>query len=315
MTIPASAVVLGLAWFAGVNLIASVFALAAATWLPDAIAVDVRRARQLLALRFFPAAIAATVAVALFAPAHVLLEPADVEERYGVLPLGLAVIGLVLIARSVWRTARIAAASIRLAIYARRHAADRRTATLELPLLPAIALAGVFRPRVIIGSPARQALTMEELDVAVAHELAHRHAHDNLTRVLMACVPDLFSLTPAARRIERLWEAEAECLADARAAAGSAVRASRLASALVKVARLRSSDAAWSPGWSSFHHAALLETRVLLLVQRPRQQPSRADRSSAPAGTVVVALVVAAWTAGVPRALHAITERLLAVLP
>jgi beta-lactamase regulating signal transducer with metallopeptidase domain len=188
--------------------------------------------------------------------------------------------------------------------------------TLEIPLLPGIALAGVIRPRVLIGSSARDVLTAPELDVAVAHEIAHWHAGDNVARVLMACIPDVFSLTSSARRVERLWEGEAECLADARAVAGSPERATRLASALVKVARLvaRPGDVAWSPGWSSFHHAALLETRVRLLIRRP-PVPERVGGVALKAAAALAALVAAAWLGGVPYALHTVTEALLMVLP
>lgn len=184
----------------------------------------------------------------------------------------------------------------------------------EVPGLQGVALAGIFRPRILIGSAARRVLTRDELRLAVAHERAHQRAWDNLSRALIRCAPDVFRWSPQARRVERLWEAEAECLADAAAVAGSPVRATRLASALIKVARLASGERAWVPGWSTFHHPALLETRVRLLVSTTTvARPSaNAVRAAAAGGMAVVAT---AWLAGLPQGLHRITEAILVLLP
>ena len=157
-------------------------------------------------------------------------------------------------------------------------------------------------------------LTPAELDLAVAHERAHQRAGDNLSRALIHCAPDFLGLIPRASRLERLWEAEAECLADAAAVNGNPVRATRLASALVKVARLASTDRTWTPGWSTFHHPALLETRVRLLVSTPRV-PSATPRFMPTAATCGLAAVAAAWMFGVPQQLHWLTEALIAMLP
>ncbi|MGH8638741.1 MAG: hypothetical protein ACREUZ_16510, partial [Burkholderiales bacterium] len=135
---------------------------------------------------------------------------------------------------------------------------------------------------------------------------------------LMLCAPDFFGFTASARRIERLWEGEAECLADARAVGGNPARATRLASAMIKVARLASGHShACAPGWSPFHHAALLETRVRLLIGRddridPRHTSERGLRYLA---LTIAAVLLAAWLAGVPHDLHRVTERLISLLP
>jgi beta-lactamase regulating signal transducer with metallopeptidase domain len=278
---------------------------------------DVGRARRLLIIRLLPFLGSAAVSLALFVPAHFALEPPNPDEQYGVLLPMLAAAGLLLLIKAAWALGRVVRASARLDLCARRHAAPTGEGRIvELPFLRGIALAGMVRPRVLIGTRARQALTPGELDVAVAHELAHQDAWDNLTRLMMIAAPCIFGFSRAARRIEQLWEAEAECLADARAVAGNPERATRLASALVKVARLASSGEPprYSPGWSTFHHAALLETRIRLLVQRP-PAAARAGRFLVAAAAVLGIGIVAAWLTEVPLALHRVTELLIARLP
>ena len=317
MSVLMSTVILGMAWFAALNAAASLIAVIVSGRISGRIEARAGRARRLLALRCLPFAFATTVTLGLFVPAHLRLEPPNPDERFGFLPLGLAVAGVVLLATAAWKSARLAIAAARLGIYATQPIAKRGVAPLvEIPLFHGIALAGVLRPRVLIGFPARQALTAAELEVAVAHELAHQEARDNLTRVLMLCLPDFFGFTPAARRIEQLWGGEAECLADARAVAGNPERATRLASALVKVARLATVEdrALASPGWSTFHHSELLETRVRLLVEgAPAHGP--VGRSMPIVVLCLLVVVAAAWLAGLPQELHWFTEEALAFLP
>ena len=180
----------------------------------------------------------------------------------------------------------------------------------EVPLLPGIALAGIMRPRILVGAPARRLLSEDELDVALAHELAHQQNGDNLTRVLMRCTPDFLGGTRTARRLEALWAGEAECLADAAAVGASPARATHLASALVKIGRLAAGGPQWSPEWSALHHPALLELRVRRLVSGTTVEPgsSRWFRVAAALSAVAVA---AAWSLGLPTELHWLTERLL----
>lgn len=320
-----STALLGLAWFVIVNATAALAALALARAVADCPAVDTGRARRLLMLRFLPFGAAAVVTLAMFAPAHLWWEPAVADERFGVTLTALAAIGVLLAARSVWRMGVLAVAAARLAALTRTPTGDAASPQIvEVPLLGGIALVGVLRPRVLVGSSARAALTPAELAVAIAHERAHQQSRDNLTRVLMRITPDLFALTPTARRIERLWEAEAECLADARAVGGDPARARRLASALVKVARLRGHGAADAQlGWSMFHQPALLAARVRLLVECADCEAGDSDRQHraavpgrlAPFVAVPLAAVAVAWFAGVPRALHQLTEALIARLP
>jgi len=306
---------LGLAWFAAINLVVSVVVWFVSRRCHDSLTADPWRARRLLALRLAPAFVSLAVVAVLFMPAHLWLEPAKADERIGFVPMILAVSGLALLLRAACRSAQAICRTVRLAAV-RPHRELRRGGLrlLEVPGLRGVALAGIFRPRILIGTRARRVLTSAELDLAVAHEQAHRQAGDNLSRALMLCAPDFLGFFTEARRLERMWEAEAECVADAAAVNGNPVRATRLASALVKVARLASGERTWSPGWSTFHQGALLEVRVRLLVSSPRVPSASAGYVRA-AATCGLAAVAAAWVAGVPQQMHWLTEAFIAILP
>ena len=217
-------------------------------WLLDARAVREcsRRAAparaMLLTTRLLPAVASSVFVLAVFLPAHWRFEPAETDESFGLVLGGLAAIGLSLAlaqcvacrsgaclpatASPLWRGVR--------GLWSRA----MRDGAFELGGLPGVSLAGIWRPRILIGSEALSALTPAELDVAISHEVAHRRSQDNLKRFLMFCAPDLFGWTRVARQLEERWQAEAECEADARAVRGDGQRAVVLASALVKVARL-----------------------------------------------------------------------------
>jgi len=306
---------LGLAWFAAINLVVSVVVWFVSRRCHDRLTADPWRARRLLALRLAPAFVSLAVVAVLFMPAHLWLEPAKADERIGFVPMILAVSGLALLLRAACRSAQAIRRTVRLAAV-RPHRELRRGGLrlLEVPGLCGVALAGIFRPRILIGTRARRVLTSAELDLAVAHEQAHRQAGDNLSRALMLCAPDFLGFFTEARRLERMWEAEAECVADAAAVNGNPLRATRLASALVKVARLASGERTWSPGWSTFHQGALLEVRVRLLVSSPRVPSASAGYVRA-AATCGLAAVAAAWAAGVPQQMHWLTEAFIAILP
>lgn len=316
MTVLASTTLLALGWFAAVNAALSLAAWAASLMIRDRVAGSVRRAQVLLAIRLLPTVAAAIVTLVLFAPSHARLEPVHAEERYGVVFFMLAALAVMLAGRSAWRIGSLLSASRRLraSIDVQRRHSHPASEWVELPFAKGIALTGLFRPRLLIGAEARAVLTGPELDVVIAHEVAHRRARDNATRVVMWCLPDFLGLVAAGRRVERLWDAEAECLADARAVQGSAERALRLASALVKIARLGALDGDRSLAWSRFHQPALLETRVRRLVGGTPDAHPR-SRWGAAMVTAVVTATALAWITGVPAALHGVTELLVARLP
>jgi hypothetical protein len=167
-----------------------------------------------------------------------------------------------------------------------------------------------------MGGQVAASLTRAELDVAIAHEIAHRSAVDNLKRWAIYCAPDFFGVSGVARKTERAWHAAAESLADARAVRGDAQRGLDLASALVKVARLTTGkpSSALTPVWSPFNDPSLLERRVHQLTSNvPGAAPAKpAYAAGAALGLMALVVALVPVLAG---AIHAITEAAVAFLP
>ena len=303
-------IILTFAWFAAVNAVISIATVIAARFFADDVGADPRRARRLALARLAPAAIATMAAVGIFLPAHLKLEPPRADEWLGPWTLTVGMCGIALVLRSAFRLAATSYRSSRLVRDTGRKIRKGRFCMTDVPLLPGIALAGILRPRILIGSPARRLLSGEELEVALAHEVEHQRTGDNFTRVLMRCAPDFLGGTGTARRLETLWAGEAECLADAAAVGDSPKRAAQLASALVKIGRLAAGGPQWSPEWSALHHPALLELRVRRLVSGTPSGPG-SSRWFRLAAAIAAGAVAAAWSLGLPAELHFLTERLL----
>ena len=318
MRLVLSSVLLGLVWFVAVNAVTTTVA-----WTLGRVLT--RRpapvgASRLLMARLLPAAISSFFVLAVFLPAHWRFEPADSDESFGVVIGTTAALGLWLVLGAVARALRASLAGHRFAGVVRRAArreAGDRVESFVLNGVPGVSLAGIWRPRILIGSEARDALTPSELDLAISHEIAHRRSKDNLKRFLMFCSPDFFRWTRVARQLEERWQAEAECEADANAVRGDGERAVVLAAALVKVARLGSVCAvpAIAPAWTSsaFHVPTVLEMRVRRLVSGCTPPPAAAGRWS---GTAISACVAAGlWLVGFSDTLHLITETMVTRLP
>jgi hypothetical protein len=299
-------VLLTFAWFAAVNAAVSIAVAIAGRCFAAETGADPGRARRLVLTRLAPAAVALIAAMGVFLPAHLMLEPLRSDEWLGPITVSIGILGIALVLRSASRLAWTCYRTARLMRYVR----TGRVTAKEVPLLPGIALAGIVSPRILIGSPARRLLSGRELEVALAHELAHRQTGDNLTRLLMYCAPDFLVGTKAAGRLETLWAAEAECLADAAAVGDSPTRAARLASALLKIGRLASTGHDRSPELSAFHHPALLELRVRRLVSGTPVLPG-SSRWARVAIAIAAGAVAAAWSFGLPEDLHWLTERVL----
>jgi hypothetical protein len=305
-------VVLALAWFVAVNATASLASWSIGLSLP---ALERREQPQLLLLlRLFPAVASLLFVAAMFLPSHWALEPRDANETLGLAWYGLAVAGALLLARSAACAASVATTGRRLRAGERR--ADVAIADVhEVDGVSGVSLAGVFRTRVLIGPTVARHLSAAELDVAIAHELAHRAAFDNLARWGMRCAPDFLGKTRVARRVEEAWHAASEARADARAIDGDNLRAVHLASALVKVARLGAEADAAPPVtvWSTLHDRALLEWRVRRLVcgAVPEAGPrhSRMFVSATLFATLLVAVPTFSGT------VHRLTETLVSLLP
>ncbi len=256
-------------------------------------------ARLLLALRLAPASIAGAIAAGLCAPSYLWFEPEPELERIGLFCIASALTGAWVcaagLARGLWAATRSA----------RRRGIYEAAAESEAPVL---LLAGVFRPRLVVSRGIREALTAQQLAVALRHERAHLESHDNLKRLLMLLVPDALPFVRGLGAIEHGWARLTEWAADDCAVRGSRKRSLALASALVRVARIAPATRTLALATSLLGDPADLTARVERLLEgrrapaiRPRVWP-----------TVAVAVCVAA-AALQPPALALVHEALEAL--
>jgi beta-lactamase regulating signal transducer with metallopeptidase domain len=96
----------------------------------------------------------------------------------------------------------------------------------------------MIRQRVVISREVLQALSPEQLDVALAHERSHRRWHDNLKRLLLLLAPDVLPCFRGFAALERGWGRFSEWAADDGAIGQDRRRSLSLATALVRVARM-----------------------------------------------------------------------------
>jgi Peptidase family M48 len=311
---------LALAWFCLLNVAAGLIV----TLLAGPLAANASRRTAALwfGLRVFASMAALTFVAGIFLPSYWLYEPRDVTEGFdllltaGAIVSGLAIAAGLVRGVTAWRSA------------ARRTRAWMRSARpLSLPgtnipafeieaEAPVLALVGVLRPRMLVTRGLMTALTAEELAVAVAHEIGHSHALDNLKRLVMRSAPDVLPANPSMRALERRWAASSEDGADRAAGEHDARARCALASALLKVARLTPPVTPISEPICTLMGGGDIASRVRRLLD---------DRSAVSAGTVrrtagwtaVLAVVAASVIAYAPllRAVHEATELLVRSLP
>jgi Zn-dependent protease with chaperone function len=201
-------------------------------------------ARFLFALRVFPFALGISTVLALCVPSYLWLEPQATFERVGWACLTLGFLGALGWSLSLVRTARAIAASTccNRAWQQAGREAQLPGATSEALVVgeeaPLMALAGVFRPKLIVSNSVLRALSADELEVALQHENAHRASRDNMKRLLLLMA---FAPLPAVIKyssLDRAWAKYSEWAADDEAAGGDPIRALSLAAALLRVARI-----------------------------------------------------------------------------
>jgi Zn-dependent protease with chaperone function len=221
-------------------------------------------ARFLFFVRLLPFVLGAGAVLGLCIPSYLWLEPHGTPERVGLICLTLAILAVASCRLSLIRTARAIASSLRCK--RRWQLAGRETLLTggESPALvvekeaPLLALAGVFRPRLVISDAVLQSLSSEELDVALHHENAHRVSRDNLKRLLLVLAPGPLPFVRGFSFLEQAWARFSEWAADDEATGGDSLRALSLAAALLRVARMGA-----SPGLSFLHTSLVAGDRDL----------------------------------------------------
>jgi beta-lactamase regulating signal transducer with metallopeptidase domain len=201
------------------------------------------RGRLALALRFLPTA-SAVFSALLVGVTFARHEPPNTGERAGPVLLIAGALGAWLVLALAWRTVGSLVLTSRLF-----REWERRARPIALPRAPApahrlehdfpvVAVVGILRPRLFLAGSVLDRLSASELRAVLEHEKAHIDHRDNLKRWLARSCPDLPWLGGAGARLCREWEDASEVVADDRAARRGRRAASRLASALVKVATL-----------------------------------------------------------------------------
>lgn len=194
------------------------------------------QANLLFGLRIFPLVASACLTLVFVVPAYVRLEPRSIEEDMG-LPLALGLGCLLLFAIGSFRVIAALAKSSRVVASWMDGARALDTGVI-VPTFqanhdaPPLTLAGVCSPTVLISEATVTLLSIDELRVAVRHEVAHMTSRDNLKKLAFHCSP-----FPGMTGLESTWQETAEIAADDGAVA-SLCDALDLAAALIKLSRL-----------------------------------------------------------------------------
>src|SRR5580698_6741589 len=279
----------------------------------------VRRGADLLfGLRVFPLMAAVAVTLVFTVPSFVLLEPRSIDEPIGVAPLLLGFCGLLLAAFGAWKAVRAAKRASR-AITAWTNESKLVESRGKIPVVriaravPALAAAGILKPRILMSGAAEFLLTEKELQTAVRHELAHVRRRDNLKKLLLRLVQ-----LPGMAGLEAAWLEATEFAADD-AAVFNTREALDLAAALIKLSRLAPAEAQVDLTAALVHSpAAVMNVRVERLIawNEARRIPTRRGYRgyslwcSAGAALALVAAFAVTYSALLVR-VHTATEWLV----
>jgi len=246
------------------------------------------RAHLLFVLRLLPAAAGLIFTVAVALPSFLLLEPVHTKERVGLRLLALAGLGLGVVLSGAYRAVLAWTRLARLRRHWMRSATRLTTAMTGVAVFEVtdpgaqIVVTGICKPTVFFSRQVLSSLTASESAAAVAHEMAHVSARDNLKQLLLQATGLAFF--DRLSGLDREWRLAAEMAAD-EAALRAGTPVLELASALVKVARMRfvpdlAPGIAVSyflpPGKDSMLAARVEHLKDLLERGEPIQAPSKA---------------------------------------
>jgi Zn-dependent protease with chaperone function len=268
-----------LATFAAVSTAAAMGLALSWRWLeaPRTHGPAVARARLLLLLRLAPVVLG-VLACGMTMLAFARHEPRTTVETPGWILLTGASIGVGLAVVGLWRimvhwrtTSRFLQTVERTATRITLPGVSLPTWQLETAF-PLVALAGIWRPSLLVARGILEQVPGDELQVIVKHELAHARQRDNVARLLLTGLPDVLSLGQKWLGVERAWQEASEDAADELATGDDAQARVCLASALVRVARMVGSRAMPAVPLLAFHRGGSVERRVrrLLVSVEPR---------------------------------------------
>ena len=243
-------------------------------------------------------------------PRHTTEEPGIVLCVAAVLAAGLVGVIAVRGARDAVRAVCFARLAGRCRQWTHRHGASISVVETGYPVA---AVAGMFRPRLLMSSRILSACTPEELDAIVAHEQAHIRAHHNVVRAVMLGLPDPLAVLPTGREIEAAWALAAEETADDEATGLSEEKRAALAATLLHVARMADDGPpSWMPALA-FYQGHDLQHRVRALLDAPVR--GGAPVRALPPTVLALALAVLAWSDDSSGILHRAVEWMVRSLP
>jgi hypothetical protein len=273
------------------------------------------RARVIFACRVAPVVLSLGATLLVVLPSFLQWEPLLTTETVGLRLAWLSAMTLGLAGVFCARALRVAISGRHLA------SAWMERATLlndfadvyELPDAGAlVATVGIVKPRIFVSADVVASLTAQELEAALAHERAHIGSADNFKQLVLR------ALRLPCSAGDRSWTAGTEIDADLRALQSGA-SAVELASALVKVARLKTVvqfDACAATCLIPAGHETALADRLRrlkdLLCAAPPVPRRRGWRIAVPGFIACAVAVIALVTQpAILRLTHELIERLV----
>jgi len=274
-------------------------------------------AELLFGWRISPFLVAIVITFALAVPSFLMLEPRQIDESMGAVPLVLCICGAALIGYGISR----AASALRLAsraIAAWMIGAQPVSMGAPAPIFrvsqaaPAMIATGIVRMGVLVSERTESLLSSTEFQIALDHEFAHVRHRDNLKKLVLKLLH-----FPAMRSLETAWLEATEMAADD-AAVSSREEALDLAAALVKLSRLRVPEPAVELTASlTLSSASAMQARIERLLawsaeaDGDRYTARKALKSPAFVGIMATAILVVINYSYLLTSVHAATEWLV----
>ena len=187
-------------------------------------------ARLLFALRIAPLALSLFVVLAFCIPSYLWLEPELNGERVGWACMLIASMGIAIWIPALVRVIGAMRGTARYVHRCERHGrkitmpGEASPALLLADKAPVLAVAGVFRPQLLISRRVMRGLSAEQREAALRHERAHCAAGDNFKRFLILLAPDALPFVRTFRNVEQAWSKFTEWAADDQATEGDPQR-------------------------------------------------------------------------------------------
>ncbi|NLS98096.1 MAG: M56 family metallopeptidase [Planctomycetaceae bacterium] len=168
------------------------------------------------------------------------------------------------------------------------------------------ALAGLWRPMILLPTSLATGLTPEQLDLVVMHEMAHIRRWDNLWLVVQRVVESILFFHPAVWYVSRRMSLERELCCD-EMVVGMAARRADYAESLLRVVELTGDKQLAVPATATMASprdgSAILVHRLMRILGEPKSSPVRLPRLWPTLGvaTVLAASLCVAWL-GMPNA-------------